>query len=100
MKLPSNCKLASDKSNLLPNSDRYRRIIGRLLYLGFPRPDLTHATQQLSQFMSSHTCTHWNAALHVLKYLKGLANLGFFILQPLIYLCRPTVMLIGHMHRY
>ncbi|KAL0393130.1 UNVERIFIED_CONTAM: Retrovirus-related Pol polyprotein from transposon RE1 [Sesamum radiatum] len=31
--------------------DRYRRLIGRLLYLGFSRPDISFAVQQLSQFI-------------------------------------------------
>ena len=49
-----------------------------MLYLGFTRPDITHATQQLSQFLHEpHQC-HWNAAIHVLRYLKNEPAKGLF----------------------
>ncbi|KAK9102436.1 hypothetical protein Sjap_019690 [Stephania japonica] len=37
-------------SPLLSDPDRFCRLIGRLLYLGFTGPDVTYPTQQLSQF--------------------------------------------------
>src|SRR5262249_55205638 len=51
---------------------------GRFLYLGFTRPDLTYAIQQLSQFMHNPCQTHWNATLHVVRYLKGCLSYGLF----------------------
>ncbi|WCJ40383.1 Retrovirus-related Pol polyprotein from transposon RE1 [Euphorbia peplus] len=56
----------------------FRRLVGRLLYLQFTRPDLTFATQQLSQFMQKPCEHHFLAAQHVLRYLKGTANYGIF----------------------
>lgn len=35
----------------ISDPETYRRIIGKLLYLGFARPDISYATQQLSQFI-------------------------------------------------
>ncbi len=35
------------------------------------RPDIMHAVSTLSRFNSGHGETHWKAALHVVKYLKG-----------------------------
>ncbi|KAK4410117.1 Copia protein [Sesamum angolense] len=35
-------KYDSESSPLLPSSDRYRRLIGRLLYIGFSRPDISN----------------------------------------------------------
>ncbi|KAK4390127.1 Retrovirus-related Pol polyprotein from transposon RE2 [Sesamum angolense] len=68
---PQGLKLSSDCGALLPNPDSYRWLIGRLLYLDFTRPDISHSVQQLSQFLN-HPCeAHWNAALHVVRYLKG-----------------------------
>lgn len=51
--LPKNIKLVFDQGNPLPNPDKYRRLVGRLLYLNFTRPDITYAVQQLSQFVSA-----------------------------------------------
>ncbi|KAL0326589.1 UNVERIFIED_CONTAM: Retrovirus-related Pol polyprotein from transposon RE2 [Sesamum angustifolium] len=75
---PQGLKLSSDCGALLPNPDSYRRLVGRLLYLGFTRPDISHSVQQLSQFLN-HPCeAHWNAALHVVRYLKGCPSKGLF----------------------
>ncbi|CAJ2647171.1 unnamed protein product [Trifolium pratense] len=70
------------KDNGEPHIDitEYRRLIGRLLYLNTTRPDITLATQQLSQFLNAPTKTHYNAACRVLRYLKS--NPGFGILFP------------------
>ncbi|KAL0378846.1 UNVERIFIED_CONTAM: hypothetical protein Sradi_3190100 [Sesamum radiatum] len=68
---PQGLKLSSDSGSLLQQPDSYRRLVGRLLYLGFTRPDISHSVQQLSHFLN-HPCeVHWTAALHVVRYLKG-----------------------------
>ncbi|KAL2225521.1 UNVERIFIED_CONTAM: Retrovirus-related Pol polyprotein from transposon RE1 [Sesamum indicum] len=59
--------------------DSYRRLVGRLLYLGFTRPDISYSVQQLSQYLNRPCDTHWKAALHVVKYLKGYPTLGLFL---------------------
>ena len=56
----------------------YKRLIGRLLYLNTTRPNITFITQQLSQFLSNPTQTHHNAAMRVLRYLKGSPWCGIF----------------------
>ncbi|KAL0395630.1 UNVERIFIED_CONTAM: Retrovirus-related Pol polyprotein from transposon RE1 [Sesamum calycinum] len=71
-------KLTLDGGSLLPSPDRYRRLVGRLLYLGFTRPDISFPVQQLSQFLQSPRTTHWDAALHILLYLRGSSSLGLF----------------------
>ena len=62
----------------LPDPEVYRRIIGKLLYLNLTRPDISYAVQQLSQFLQEPAQPHYDAALHVLKYLKGTLNVGLF----------------------
>jgi len=71
-------KLRNDTSSPYEDIPSYRRLIGMLLYLNSTRPDITFITQQLSQFLSKPTQTHHNAALRVLKYLKGCPGKGLF----------------------
>ena len=63
---------------MLANPEPYRRVIGRLLYLTLTRPDISYAVQHLSQFLQQPTDLHYQAALHVLRYLKGTPNKGLF----------------------
>ncbi|KAL2247297.1 UNVERIFIED_CONTAM: Retrovirus-related Pol polyprotein from transposon RE1 [Sesamum indicum] len=60
--LPHGLKLMASSGALLSNPDTYRRLVSRLLYLGFTRPDISHS----------------KAALHVVRYLKGCPSKGLF----------------------
>jgi len=71
-------KLHNDASPLFTDVSSYKRLVGRLIYLNTTRPDITFITQQLNQFLSQPTHTHYNAALRVLKYLKGSLGRGIF----------------------
>jgi len=54
----------------------YRSLVGCLIYLTVgTRPDISYAVQQLSQFLDSYSLAHWNAALRVVRYLKGTRDL-------------------------
>ncbi|KNZ81971.1 Copia protein, partial [Termitomyces sp. J132] len=51
-------------------------LVGGLLWLAIStRPDIQYAVQQLSQFLNSFLFVHWNAAVRVLRYLKGTRTL-------------------------
>ncbi|GKF99269.1 retrovirus-related pol polyprotein from transposon TNT 1-94, partial [Tanacetum coccineum] len=76
--LPTQLKLSLNKGNSLKDPSAYRRLVGRLLYLTMTRPDISYAVQHLSQFVSSPKDTHMQAALHLLKYLKGTVSKGLF----------------------
>ncbi|KAL2227014.1 UNVERIFIED_CONTAM: Retrovirus-related Pol polyprotein from transposon RE2 [Sesamum indicum] len=93
--LPPGIKLQTDSSDHFADPERYRRLIGRLLYLCFTRPNISHSVQQLSQFMQASSQSHWTAALHLVHYLKGCSGLGLFShhLIPFSFMC--FVMLIG-----
>nr|XP_029153330.1 uncharacterized protein LOC114927500 [Arachis hypogaea] len=54
----------------------YRRLIGRLIYLTNTHPDICFAMSKLSQYLDCATYTHFKAAVHVLRYLKGAAANG------------------------
>ncbi|XP_042023096.1 uncharacterized mitochondrial protein AtMg00810-like [Salvia splendens] len=63
-------QLKQDSGNLMEDPSKYRRLIGRLLYLCITRADITFAVHKLSQFVSKPCEKHWEAGEKVLRYLK------------------------------
>lgn len=63
----------------LANAAQYRRLVGRLIYLTNTRPDLGYSIHILAQFMQKPLLPHWEAALKVVRYLKGSAGQGIFL---------------------
>ncbi|KAG7564540.1 Reverse transcriptase RNA-dependent DNA polymerase [Arabidopsis suecica] len=53
--LEQNHKLSLAKDGIFPDLTRYRRLVGRLIYLGNTRPELSYAIHILSQFMNEPT---------------------------------------------
>ncbi|CAJ2643328.1 unnamed protein product [Trifolium pratense] len=76
--LDHSTKIHQDSSAAYEDIGGYRRLIGKLLYLTTTRPDISFATQQLSQFLSSPTITHYDTACRVVRYLKGTPGRGLF----------------------
>jgi hypothetical protein len=59
------------------NKIPYKSLVGCLIYLSIcTRPDISIIVGVLSRFCSNPGKTHWQAALRVLKYLKGTQTLG------------------------
>ena len=55
----------------------YLAAVGSLNFLAIgTRPDLAHAVGELGQFNLNPCPGHWKVVQHVLKYLKGTADLG------------------------
>lgn len=71
--------LALSKSPLIDEPERYRRLIGHLIYSSATRPDLAYSVHILSQFMHQPRQDHWNAVMRVLRYLKGSVEQGVFL---------------------
>ncbi|GAV62043.1 hypothetical protein CFOL_v3_05567 [Cephalotus follicularis] len=69
-------KLDNEKGELLHDPDKYRRLVGKLNYLTNTRLDISFAVSAVSQFMSAHRTTHWQAVLHIVRYLKGALGRG------------------------
>lgn len=64
-------KLSKSVGVPLANPVKFRRLIGKLLYLTITRPNIMFGVQQLSQFLDSPIDHHWKCALRILNYLKG-----------------------------
>ncbi|KAL0325823.1 UNVERIFIED_CONTAM: putative transposon Ty5-1 protein [Sesamum radiatum] len=75
------------------------KLVGRLLYLGFTRPDISHSVQQLSQFLTRPCEEHWRAAVHVVRYLKGTPTKGLFLPSSSSFCYVLIAMPIGHLVR-
>ncbi|XP_042042442.1 uncharacterized mitochondrial protein AtMg00810-like [Salvia splendens] len=71
-------KLRMDSGKPMEDASKYRRLIGRLLYLCITRPNVTFVVHKLSQYVSNPTDEHWEVAEKVLRYLKGTSGHGLF----------------------
>ncbi|GJZ51089.1 ribonuclease H-like domain-containing protein [Tanacetum coccineum] len=72
--LPENVTLnhtESDNDHLLLNVTNYQRHVGKLIYLTNTRPDIAYVDHYLSQYMHSPLNSYLDAAMRVLRYLKG-----------------------------
>ncbi|CAM8938019.1 unnamed protein product [Rhodiola kirilowii] len=72
-------RLALAAGKHLVDPERYRRLVGRLIYLGVTRPDLAYSVHILSQFMQQPREEHWEAALRVVRYLKKNPGQGILL---------------------
>ena len=77
--MDQNHQLARLKGLVISEPERYRRLVGRLIYLAATRPDLTYAIHILSLFMHAPQEEHWLAALKVVRYLKGTLGQGIIL---------------------
>ena len=60
----------------------YRGLVGSIACLSLStRPDLTFPAHLLSRFLSNPGFAHWQAAKHVLRYLRGTANVGITFMK-------------------
>jgi hypothetical protein len=76
--LDPSVKLHQDKAKPFTDISGYRRLVGKLLYLTTTRPDIAFVTQQLSQFLTCPTHTHYDTACRVVRYLKNSPGKGLF----------------------
>lgn len=77
--LPSGFKPipATDQEHELAQHRPYPKLVGSILYAAtVTRPDLAHAAGVLSRFISKWNESHWLAAKHCLRYIRGTSDLS------------------------
>ncbi|RVW53763.1 Retrovirus-related Pol polyprotein from transposon TNT 1-94 [Vitis vinifera] len=79
--LAQNEKISKNDGAKLEEPSAYRSLIGSLLYLIATKPDLMFPASFLSRFMSSPSNVHMGVAKNVLKYVRGITNLGIWYLK-------------------
>ncbi|XP_024162356.1 uncharacterized mitochondrial protein AtMg00810-like [Rosa chinensis] len=74
----SGLKLLRDSGTSLSPSDaaQFRSLVGCLQYLTFTRPDIAYSVNSVCQFLHCPTDHHFQAALRILKYVKGTSDYG------------------------
>ncbi|KAG7546410.1 Integrase catalytic core [Arabidopsis suecica] len=77
--LEQNHKLASSTSPLFSEPDKYRRLVGRLVYLTHTKPEISYAVNMLAQFMQKPLLDHWEAVVRLVRYLKGCPGQGILL---------------------
>ena len=66
-----NIKLLPRQGELLFDPGRYCRFVEKLNYLTITRLDISFAVSVVSQVLQSPFDSHWDAAVHILRYIKG-----------------------------
>jgi len=74
--MEANVDLCFDDSHTLDDLRRYRRLIGKIIYLTVTRSNITFAVGVLSRFMHQPRETHWLATMRILTYIKSCPGKG------------------------
>ncbi|KAJ4751619.1 Retroelement pol polyprotein-like [Rhynchospora pubera] len=77
--MEQNHRLAELVSDKLKDPEKYRRLVGRLIYLTITRPELCYSVHVLAQFMQDPLQAHYDAALRVVRFLKGNPGQGILL---------------------
>ncbi len=68
-----------------PQKIQYRRMVGKLQWLSYTRPDMAYAKKELARGLQQPTVRDQKKLKHLIRYLKGTKHYKFCI--------RPTVQL-------
>lgn len=73
-----NAKLWGEGS-VLVDTKRYQRLVGKLIYLPYTRPNIAFSVSIVSQFMHSPYEEHLEKVYTILRYLKAKPEKGSFL---------------------
>ena len=68
--MDSTCKVGMKEGSFPVDKGRYRRLVGKLIYLSHTRFDISFSVSVVSQFMNNPTDEHIDAMYQILRYLK------------------------------
>ncbi|RVX00895.1 Retrovirus-related Pol polyprotein from transposon TNT 1-94 [Vitis vinifera] len=71
-------KLEESDGSAPVDKGRYQRLVGKLIYLSYTRPDIGLSVSVVSQFMNNPTEKHMTAVIRILRYLKMTPGKGLF----------------------
>lgn len=72
-------KLSADEGELYSDPSVYRCLVGKLNFLIHTRPDLSYSAQYLSRYLQSPRISHYEALIHVLKYVASKSGQGILL---------------------
>lgn len=73
-----NEKLIANDQAARADGQKYRILIGKLIYLSHSRPDIAFSVGVLSRFMSNPSVNHFGAGKRFLRYLGGTKDQGLW----------------------
>jgi len=76
--MSTNCYMDADIAGIVVDQNKFRGLIGSLLFLTASRPDIMFAVCLCDRFQSSPKESHLKVAKRILKYLKGTTNVGLW----------------------
>lgn len=79
--LELNVKFRKDDGTLLSDPTIYWKLVRSIVYLTIPRPNISHAVNLVSQFMTQSTHLHLAAVKCIIRYLFGTPAPGIFFLR-------------------
>nr|DAD43143.1 TPA_asm: hypothetical protein HUJ06_001373 [Nelumbo nucifera] len=71
-------KVFKDENGVKVDATFVKQVVGSLMYLTTTRPELMFVVSLISRYMGQPIELHLQAAKKVLRYLKGITNLGIF----------------------
>ena len=79
--IESNQKLSDDSSGAMVDQGRYKKLVGKLIYLSHTRPDIAFVASAVSQFMHSPRESHIDTMSRTLRYLKYAPGKGLYFVK-------------------
>lgn len=79
--LEMNVKYSKNDGNPISDPALYRSIVGSLVYLTVTRPDIAHAVQLVSQFVSDPRRLHLTVVHRIIRYLRSTPMHGLLYLH-------------------
>ncbi|CAL8085699.1 unnamed protein product [Prunus armeniaca] len=74
-------KLSKEDGSGAANEEKYRKLVGSLLYLTATRPDVMYAASLLARYMHGPSNKHYGIAKRVLRYIKGTLDYGLHYMK-------------------